>query len=124
MLIEGTIIGAATMCAFYFGLKHEGPALASTMAFATLSLARLFHGFNCRSVRPVWSVGLFKNKYLWFALIAGMILLTAVLTISPIQSVFEVRQTVITQLGIIFGFALIPLVVIQGLKFILTQINK
>ena len=46
--LEGLLIGMFTIIAFYAGNPMKTPLTASTMAFATLCLARLFHGFNCR----------------------------------------------------------------------------
>lgn len=46
ILIQGALIAAVTMAAFYVGLRQGDSALASTMAFATLTAARLFHGFT------------------------------------------------------------------------------
>ena len=53
VLIQGGLIGAASLWSYGAGLRAGGEALASTMAFSTLTLARLLHGFNCRSKRPV-----------------------------------------------------------------------
>ena len=47
MLSEGILIAIAAMSAYHIGIATSA-AMASTMAFATLTLARLFHGFNCR----------------------------------------------------------------------------
>ena len=55
---EGLSIGVTTMIAFLIGFKGGDAVLASTMAFGTLCTARLVHGFNCKSDRPV----LFKKK--------------------------------------------------------------
>ena len=63
----GALIAAATMAAFCMGLNRSD-AMGATMAFATLTLARLFHGFTCRSERSLvdlkfstnlWSIGAF-----------------------------------------------------------------
>lgn len=52
MLLQGALIAVVVMTAFYIGLQVNA-ATASTMAFATLTLARLFHGFNCRSKHSI-----------------------------------------------------------------------
>ena len=59
---EGLCIGITTMIGFMIGLTGEGgnAVLASTCTFGTLCLARLFHGFNCKSEKPV----LFTKKML------------------------------------------------------------
>ena len=63
LLVQGGMIGAATMWAYGLGLIAGGPGTASTMAFSTLTLARLFHGFNCRSSRSLLRLGIFTNPY-------------------------------------------------------------
>lgn len=47
------MIGVMTMIAFYVGFLRNAE-VASTMAFSTLCLSRLVHGFNCKSDKPVW----------------------------------------------------------------------
>ena len=60
--VQGALIAVATMIAYFSGLQTDGK-MASTMAFATLTLARLFHGFNCRSNSPILKIGIMSNKY-------------------------------------------------------------
>ena len=49
ILVQGGLIAVCSMAAFHIGLRQGSAATASTMAFCTLTLSRLFHGFNCRS---------------------------------------------------------------------------
>ena len=53
--LQGLLIAVPVMTAFYLGYQ-SGTAEAMTMAFATLTLARLFHGCllytSCPPVRP------------------------------------------------------------------------
>ncbi|MEI3129553.1 MAG: cation-translocating P-type ATPase [Oscillospiraceae bacterium] len=61
--LQGFILSVFIMAAYYLG-RQTSPALASTMAFATLTLARLFHGFTCRSERgSLRHLGLRSNRY-------------------------------------------------------------
>jgi Ca2+-transporting ATPase len=124
IILEGAVIGAAAMMAFYYGWNKNGVALGSTMAFATLSLARLFHGFNCRSKQPLYKIGLFTNKFQWIALVVGGLLLLGVLTIEPLRNIFKVEDSVIYELHMIPVFAVFPLVVIQGFKSITEILHK
>ena len=77
ILIQGGLIALGTMAAYYIGLSGlygraaGNPAVASTMAFTTLTLARLFHGFNCRSHHSILHLGLFSNLYSIMAFEAG-----------------------------------------------------
>ena len=45
--LQGLVIGLFTMIAYHIGLSKGSVGTAMTMAFATLCIARLFHGFNC-----------------------------------------------------------------------------
>lgn len=116
VLFEGSLIAFSTIVAFYYGLGKGGELLASTMAFAVLTLARLIHGFNCRSKRPLHKVGYFTNRYQWLALIIGSIMLAGVLTIDPLRKVFDVDHAVLNELHIVVGLAIIPFIIVQIFK--------
>ena len=60
MLSEGILIAIAAMRAYHIGIATSA-AMASTMAFATLTLARLFHGFNCRGRESIFRLGLLSK---------------------------------------------------------------
>jgi Ca2+-transporting ATPase len=80
----GTLIAVATMAAYYQGMKVDAKT-ASTMAFATLTLARLFHGFTCRSERPLVKIGLGTNQWSLMAFGAGVALLAFILLVPWMQ---------------------------------------
>ncbi len=124
VIFEGAVIAAAALSAFYYGLNVGNSALASTLAFAVLALARLIHGFNCRSKYPLFIIGFFTNKYQWGAVLLGMVLLMLVLIVPPLQHLFEIDTRVIDHLGIIGLLGLAPFVVIQLFKTISTGIMK
>ena len=90
-----------------------GAGLAMTLAFATLTLARLFHGFNCRGEKPIWRLGLRTNKASIAAFAAGVVLLAAVLLIPALAGLFEVSAFTAAQLGLTVLFAFLPTVAIQ-----------
>ena len=91
---------------------------ASTMAFATLCLARLFHGFNCRGKGSIFKLGVFSNKYVWYAFAIGLVLLNAVLFIPGLQMLFEVESLMVSQYITIYVLAFIPTLIIQFTKVI------
>ena len=95
------------------GNPKETHGMAVTMAFATLTLARLFHGFNCRSDRSIFKVGLFSNKWSVGAFFVGVILLAAVLFVPFMKKLFVVDTLSTTNLLWIVGLAIIPTVIIQ-----------
>ncbi len=112
MFVEGLLIATATMTAFHIGLS-ENSATASTMAFAVLTLARLFHGFNCRSRESIFALGLTSNKYSIYAFLGGVGLLALVLLLPPLHTVFCVAALSVPALFQIAGLALAPTILIQ-----------
>ena len=116
--VQGLLIAAATMAAFYLGLSWGGAAMASTMAFATLTLARLFHGFNCRGRESVFHLGLTTNRYSLMAFVAGVLLLAAVLFLPFLRSLFLVVPLTLAQIGWIVLLAFLPTVLIQLFKLL------
>jgi Ca2+-transporting ATPase len=120
--LEGIVIAIATIIAFHLGLANGGAAVGSTMAFATLCLSRLFHGFNCKGARPViFSSRLWNNKTLLGAFAVGALLLAAVLLIPGLKSLFQVMPLSGALLGAIVGLAFCSMLVIQALKAIRTK---
>lgn len=124
VIIEGLLIAVVTMIAFHIGLNTGGAAVGSTMAFATLCLSRLLHGFNCRSKESVFKIGLFKNKTIWIAVIIGYLLLILVLTFKPLRGIFEVAALSSGEFSYIYGLSVIPLIVVQGYKLLFVKVEK
>lgn len=116
LLTQGGLIAAAALGAYTIG-NAQSAAMASTMAFATLTLARLFHGFNCRRRDSIVRLGLLTNPYSLYAFGVGAALLAAVLFVPPLQTLFRVVPVSAAQMGMIAGLAFAPTGVIQGVKW-------
>jgi len=113
--VEGLLIATFTLIAFHIGLSTD-KYVASTMAFATLCLARLFHGFNCRGKKSLFALGIFSNKFSWYAFGAGLVFLNLVLFVPPLQHLFEVSQLDGTLIAAIYLLAFLPTLIIQIFK--------
>lgn len=113
--VQGILIAIVTMAAYFIGLKTSW-AIATTMAFSTLCLARLFHGFNCRSKHSLYHTKLSSNPYAIMAFIVGFIFLTAILMIPALHSLFSVTTISYSQLLTMYGLAITPTLLIQAYK--------
>lgn len=122
LFVQGGLIAVCTMIAFHIGLSTDS-ATASSMAFATLTLARLFHGFNCRSRHSIFKIGLTSNIYSIGAFFAGVLLLALVILVPVMRSLFSVSVLSGYQIGMIALLAFIPTVVIQLYKVIKEHVN-
>ena len=121
ILVDGLVIAITTMTAYYIGLNTSSgtraASVASTMAFATLCLGRLVHGYNCKSKSIImFKKGFFNNVVLQIAFLVGVALLSAVLFIPGLHSMFKIASLSATQIATIFGLALFNLPIIQFIK--------
>ena len=116
--VQGLIIGAATMIAYHIGLSKNSTGMAMTMAFSTLCIARLFHGFNCRGNKSIFSLGIFTNKYSWMAFGIGIVLVNGVLLVPGLQELFEVTPLAINEIATVHILAFVPTVIIQAVKIV------
>lgn len=123
MFSQGALIAVSVIIAFFLGLS-DSPVVASTMAFATLTLARLFHGFNCRGDKSIFKLRLFTNPASVGAFFIGVLLLSLVLFVPALHSLFSVADITGTQVLTILGLAVAPTVIIQIIKLILDLRRK
>lgn len=120
---QGLLIAVITMAAFYLGYQQDA-ALASTMAFSTLTLARLFHGFNCRGEASIFRLKFSTNPYSNWAFLTGILLLLAVLFVPGLNQLFMVSPRFgLCQLAEIAALAFVPTLVIQ-IKKLLAEARK
>lgn len=117
---EGIIISIFTIISFYGGNPNLNPKAASTMAFSTLCLARLFHGFNCRGNQSIFKLGITTNIYSICAFLVGVLLLSTVLFIPLLKIVFNVVSLSGNQYLLLIFCAIMPTVIIQLLKIIVS----
>jgi len=128
-ILGGVLIGSLTLVAFYLGLREHGFSLnsaniseeamtyARTMAFVVLAASQLFYSFSKRSdTKSIFQVGLFSNKLLVGAVIAGLVLQFASISIPFLASAFKVHNLSLTDWGVVIGLALIPLIINEVIK--------
>lgn len=123
LFAQGALIAAAVIGAFFIGLGTNA-VVASTMAFATLTLARLFHGFNCRGDKSIFRLGLSSNPASAGAFVLGVLLLALVLFVPALHGLFAVADLTAQQIGCIAGLAVAPTVIIQIIKVVLGFAKK
>jgi Ca2+-transporting ATPase len=129
-VIGGVLIGCLTLLAFYFGLTERGYLFgagdpteeqllyARTMAFVVLAASQLFYSLSVRnSSKSIFKIGLFSNMKLIGAIIVGFLLQEIVISIPVLANAFNVHNLPLNDWAIVIGFALIPLIVNEIIKF-------
>lgn len=120
LVVQGALIAIATMSAFFIGYAHN-TEYAMTMAFSTLCLARLFHGFNCRGKQSIFKLGFTSNMASIAAFLVGIVLLASILFVPFLHGVFAVVPLESMHYLVIVGLALAPTLVIQLYKMIINK---
>lgn len=129
IIVGGIAIGLLTIMAFWFGYYEHGfspydkniPSniheYARSMAFMTIICSQLFYAFSFRhSLKSVFSIGVFSNKYLTGAVALGLALQLLVMEIPFMQRAF--RLQVLDLQGWIYaiGLGLVPFVLSEIIK--------
>lgn len=133
----GLVISIATIAAYLIGYNTPtaganpsswggNNALAMTMAFATLCMSRLWHGFSTKAEEPViFTNRFFNNKAGLAAFAAGMICLNGVLLIPALNRIFKIAPDLGgTQIAIIYALSFGSMCVIQLIKFIAMTVRN
>ena len=115
--IQGFLISLSVIAAFLLGLRDTA-AIACTMAFSTLTFARLLHGFNCRSQHSIFKIGFKNNWYSLAAFALGTVLLALILFVPALHGLFAVQPLTAQEVWLIVILAIIPTILIQLVKVI------
>ncbi|MFD2117215.1 cation-translocating P-type ATPase [Paenibacillus yanchengensis] len=136
-ILGGLLIGILTLVAFYLGLNEFGFSLTSkdisedaltyarTMAFVVLAASQLFYSLSMRSAtKSIFQVGIFTNKFLIGAIIAGLLLQLSVISIPFLANAFKVQNLSLADWGLVFVLGLIPLLINEIVKIFIRMSNK
>ncbi len=94
--------------AYFYTLETHGLLEARTQLFTALVLMELANAVNARSLKyTVFKVGLFKNKFLWLAILSSLGLQLMVLYIPAFHGIFEVTYPNVFDWAVAVVFTLI-----------------
>ncbi len=124
--LEAGAVIPSGMNALSFVLEHDWRGVdvqtAETMAFVTLSLAELFRAYTVRSERAsLFSIGVFSNKYMQYAVGLSISLLLLVSAVPFLQPIFNTHFLSVREWGMVLGLALMPAVAEEITKFFLRR---
>ena len=123
--IQTVAITAATLLAYAMGLRTGDQVTAETMAFATLSISELLRAYTARSERyPLLKMGVFKNKWMNYAVLASLVLVIAVIQLPFLNSIFDTTPLSLTEWEKILPLLLMPSVAAELVKYIVSSKKK
>jgi len=108
--------------AYFYTLEAYGLVEARTQLFTALVLMELANAVNARSLKyTVFKVGLFKNKFLWLAVLSSLGLQLMVLYVPVLHGIFEVTYPNIFDWTVAVVFTLIVFFSIEIGKYIASR---
>ena len=135
MMFVGTIVQSfvttiAVLSAYIIGLELHSPGnwltrdenkliAARTMAFVTMSLAELLRSYTVRHARySVFSLGVFSNDAMQWAVGVSAGLVIFVVTVPGVQDIFDCCDLSAFEWGIVLSLTLVPAIVEEITKLI------
>jgi Ca2+-transporting ATPase len=98
---------------------------ARTQLFATVVLIELAVAISCRSLKyPVIKVGIFKNKFLWIAVLSSLCAQLAVLYTPQLHGLFDVTYPGIAHWATALGFMATTFVSLEIGKHVTSRRRK
>ena len=128
---QGLLITLLTLAAYFIGHYIESgvweianSADGMTMAFLTMSMAEIFHGFNMRSQRG----SIFKlhshNKALWGAALFSFIATVLVIYVPFLSTAFGFEHISLLEYGVAIVLALLIVPIVEVTKMVQRKIGK
>ena len=137
---QGALVTVLTLAAFFIGeflqtghwqFTNIDPANSGegmTMAFLTMSMCEIFHSFNMRSQRGSVIGMVFSQKshnvVLYGAMIASLLLTTAIIEIPFLADMFEFTHLDPLAYGISIGLAFLVIPVVEIIKAVQRAVSK
>ncbi len=117
VILQGIMFGMLALAAFYIGSSSSGGLKAGrTMAFLVLGFSQIFHAFNMRSARSLFSTGIFTNQKLNLAALVSVILMVCVLFFPPVSHMFGLTVLPPGMYGTGFAMAFFPVIMLELVK--------
>jgi Ca2+-transporting ATPase len=136
-VLGGLLIGVLTIIAFRIGLAEHGYGMMSddiseealtyarTMAFVVIASSQLFYALAKRSHdKSIFQIGVFSNRILIGAIIAGLLLQLAAISIPPLAAAFKVQFLSLADWLVVLGLSLVPLIINEIIKMFARMKNK
>ncbi|MFQ6075634.1 MAG: cation-translocating P-type ATPase [Candidatus Bathyarchaeia archaeon] len=124
------VITAVVLTPFYLigsaaGWSEYGTMKAQTVAFAIMVFSELARAYTCRSERyPVLKVGMFRNRFLNWAIMSSILMQLAVIQIPALDVMFHTLELSLQEWAMIVPLALTTFVVLELSKVIAPKILK
>lgn len=112
-------VGAVSFATLtFYKTEMSGNLVNNNILFYTLIFSQLLHVFNMSPNRhiPFYKTDVFRNKYVWYAVLISFILSIITYLIEPLRHVLSIHEMTLKCWFIAGGFSFLSLIIIQILK--------
>lgn len=131
VVYQGILVSILTLAAYFIGHYIESgvweitnSADGMTMAFLTMNMAEIFHSFNMRSTNKSIFTLNSHNKYLFGAMIASLVLTTAVIYVPFLSNAFGLEHISLVEYAISMGLSISVIPIVEIVKAIQRKTKK
>jgi Ca2+-transporting ATPase len=128
LIVTPIIMSAMLLVGYFFYRPWEGPfqlTEARTQLMTAIILMELANALAARSLKyPTFKVGLFKNKFLWYAILSSLALQLVVLYTPAVQTIFGVNSPELMDWALAILFAGIAFASLEIGKYIACKRRK
>lgn len=118
ILFEGILIGTITLIAYLLGERVDHMT-GQTMAFLTLSTCQLFHAYNVKTDKRIFSKNILNNKTLNISFMVGFLMQIIVIYVPNVNSnIFKLSPLGLSNLMICIGLALAVIIITNILSLL------
>ena len=118
ILFEGILIGTITLIAYLLGERVDHMT-GQTMAFLTLSTCQLFHAYNVKTDKRIFSKNILNNATLNISFIVGFLMQIIVIYVPNVNSnIFKLSPLGLSNLMICIGLALAVIIITNILSLL------
>jgi Ca2+-transporting ATPase len=109
----------------YFWQTTHNLSYVRSIVFAGLGIASVFFIFSYQSLRfSIFHKNPFSNKFLTLSSLAGLLMICLAIYLPPLQAVFKTVPLGFLEWGILFGFGILNILLIEVVKLIFIFLRK
>ena len=116
IVFEGILIGSLAISAFVIGNNLRGFTVGRTMCFLVLAVSQLFHSFNMRTEKSIFSGDAKPNPFVWLAFGLCFALQSSVIIIPAAANLFGVTALTLTEWAVCISLSVCPIAVCEVYK--------
>jgi len=124
IIYQGVLIALLTLAAYFIVDIWDGPEVAMTAAFFTLSMCEVFQAFTMRSLTQNIFKLKTRNSVLWGALAISLVLTLLIIYVPVLADIFSLHPLTLPELAVSLVLAVSVIPIIEVVKAVQRKLGK